>query len=44
LDTVDLEERTTAVVENILLLKPDVVLLQEVVAYSLKTFQENCQG
>ncbi|CAB3983924.1 Tyrosyl-DNA phosphodiesterase 2 [Paramuricea clavata] len=44
LDTVDLEERTTAVVENILLLKPDVVLLQEVVAYSLKIFQENCEG
>ncbi|XP_028404358.1 tyrosyl-DNA phosphodiesterase 2-like isoform X2 [Dendronephthya gigantea] len=44
LDRKDLEERTAAVVENILLKKPDVVMLQEVVAYSLKVFQENCEG
>ena len=44
LDSANLEERTTAVVENILLKKPDVVLLQEVVSLSLKIFQENCEG
>ena len=44
LDPANLEERTKAVVENILLRKPDVVLLQEVVAFSLKIFQESCQG
>jgi exonuclease III len=44
LDKANLEERTTAVVENILLKKPDVVLLQEVVPFSLKVFQENCEG
>lgn len=44
LDAANLEERTGAVVENILLKKPDVVLLQEVVPLSLKIFQENCQG
>ena len=44
LDTANLEERTAAVIENILLKKPDVVLLQEVVPLSLKIFQENAQG
>ena len=44
LDSANLEERTIAVVENILLKKPDVVLLQEVVSLSLKIFQENCEG
>ena len=44
LDVEDLEERTQAVLEIILDRKPDVVLLQEVVQYSLEVFQSRCNG
>lgn len=40
----DLEERTEAVLTTILSKQPDVVLLQEVVEYSLKVFQRRCDG
>ena len=42
LDAEDLAERTQAVLEIILDRKPDVVLLQEVVQYSLEVFQSRC--
>lgn len=44
LDEDDLEERTEAVLATILSKKPDVVLLQEVVEYSLNVFQSKCDG
>ena len=44
LDPKDLEERTQAVLEIILDRKPDVVLLQEVVQYSLEVFKSRCNG
>ena len=44
LDAEDLEERTQVVLEIILDRKPDVVLLQEVVQYSLEVFQSRCNG
>lgn len=44
LDKNNLEERTEAVVATILSNKPDVVLLQEVVQYSLEVLQNQCVG
>ena len=44
LDEDDIEERTKAVLDTILAKKPDVVLLQEVVEYSLNVFRTKCEG
>ena len=44
LDAEDLKERTEAVLATILSRQPDVVLLQEVVEYSLNVFQQKCVG
>ena len=44
LDPEDLKERTEAVLKTILSKQPDVVLLQEVVEYSLEVFQSRCDG
>ena len=44
LDAEDLQERTEAVLATILSRQPDVILLQEVVEYSLNIFQTKCVG
>ena len=44
LDDENLEERTEAVLATIISKGPDVVLLQEVVEYSLNVFQSRCAG